>query len=749
MITISFDEQGGFETLANNEALFVAGLLYDDGADPEMGISGDTSLEKARIRSYYERACEKASIGASSAIHYPINLHCNSNEPNWKVARAKDAVNQTLGEFLKEGTFEGQKLLQQNGSPYPDRTGHYYLYANIKSSKGMEELLGNNVSALVRDDIASNLYVHMAENLLGRLIFHNPIIKNVKLVDLDFPTRMAVFNDLSMEDGFVQLGRRKENFSTPTKKYYALTNADVFRTALEREMIQTGRTDIQLEKFKTRSIKYDAPQHKWESFSFLYLADSICAYIGHQMTGHNPVEWIEEIQTRCAQLVKPACVLTFAYDTMDSYYDQTLRAYEQGRYFDSFDFLYTASKSDSEMKAFYLSRWFELLTKELLEAEDIEAFDESIYRFDKYLHRNNLDPDRALFIYQMLEKMEIISNPEIRKETLYNLYDCGISAYTHKGLSEDALKCYEKAQQYVNYMGIERVVSTRNKLVVLLNDLFNYDKSLEIAQDNISYLEELAELREIMIDRDQTYSMFLAKGYSQMGQCLSLTHNSDALAAYDKALEYFGKGNYNYYITLSYKMHHLLDNVSSEYCDAYIKNAVELFGGYENLKEQFEYILEEGKKGNTALLDMRHALNLYVKGIYTYCLDQVDAQLLKRLLKIAEEVDAVIPGYKKRMAGHPWELTFKYIALIALKKGKSDKASIYRDYMSKSISAEKGILKTIVETGNADIYHEMGNQNKFKEALFAAIAASNLPIEISDPERAYKKLGRYVLFFYR
>lgn len=737
MITISMDEQGKFENILDSSAMFVAGLIYDDNGDP-----ADTSREQARIRKYYEKVC--ADVNAS----YPVDLHCGRRNDD-KVAMVKNKVSETLGEFLKDGTYNGEFPEEDGQSAGSLRAGKYYLFATVKSRSGIDSLLNEGVSKLAKDDVAGNLYVHMAEDVLVRLIFHNPKIRNICHVNLDLPTRQAVFNDDDREKSFMDLGYKKDTqHSIQNRSHYFLTNADVFRTAIEREMIRSGRIDIQIDRFQTRSINYYVEESRRESFSFLYMADSVCSYIGFQMTGNQPSEWIYEIQKRFERLLPAEQILVFAYDSVDVYYDRAVRALEKKKYYNALEAIYTGiNLQDNEMLPFYRDRWFKGILRDIHNETDTEAFDEAVYLLDKYMHRNNLEPNRALYLYEQLSGMNAVHSNGIRRETLYNLYDCGISAYTHVGKSEKAMECYEKTCCYSSYAGIEKNAATRMKTAVYFNDSLQYEKALEVADENIQYLTELAELREIMIDQDNVFSVSLAKGYSQMAQSYALLHNSKADELFDNALKLFGAGTPDYYITLSYKLHYYIELENAAGKKLYNQYVKAFLGGKESLEDQFVYILQEGKKGKTGLIDMRHALYVFLKGLYYYNFDQADEKFLNRLFNLENEVRNCCPTVS--FTSHPWELVFKYLSLIALADEREKLADKYREKMEKSIHGADKILAGIIAVGSAEFYKLTGNRKMFCKAVEKAVIASDLDIDLKNTDEAYRELLKRITYFYR
>lgn len=184
MLLFSLDEQGDFENPSSDLPKFIAGEIYDDEGDKH-----DLDNERNRIKQYYTKVCQTVECS------FPRDLHCGNNNDK-KVYLVKKEINKTLPEFLKRGTYQNSPLLfTSNGKKPIERKGHYYIFCMIKSKSGKTNLLGNNISLLANDEAASNLYVHMAEALISRIIFYNPLIPQINNICLDLATRLAVTND--------------------------------------------------------------------------------------------------------------------------------------------------------------------------------------------------------------------------------------------------------------------------------------------------------------------------------------------------------------------------------------------------------------------------------------------------------------------------------------------------------------------------------------------------------------------------
>ncbi len=164
MITVALDEQGDFENLnnkLNSEPVFIGGVLYDDCGD-----SNDFDTEKRRLQSYLRNVCSDAGGVYPKDLHFASEGGTNNSHI---VKEVKTVFGNTIKEFLEEGTWRNYDL------GFAPRRGKYYIFASLRGENGKAELLAKSVSEAVREDFASNLYLHMAEDVVERMLFHNPI----------------------------------------------------------------------------------------------------------------------------------------------------------------------------------------------------------------------------------------------------------------------------------------------------------------------------------------------------------------------------------------------------------------------------------------------------------------------------------------------------------------------------------------------------------------------------------------------
>jgi len=704
MILISLDEQGEFEHQSSPQAKFIAGEIYDDRDDPK-----DLFNERHRIENYYRAVCAETGGSFPEDLHFRIREDGTNNGA--AVSKVKDKIRKTLPEFLKKSTYNGAELLFSPVSGKSvKRIGKYYLFGMIKSSAGRQDLVGENVSLLVRDDAAANLYVHMAEELVTRLMFYNPRLENIKKVSLELATRKVVTDDAEKGTELKKLGYKKDVArSSGEEAHYYLTNTEVYRTAVEREMIRSGKKDIQIERLGSYSINYNkSEEDHYEMQSFLYMADSVCSVFGYALNGTTPEENIEEIQKRADKLAGERNNMIFAYDAFDECFQKAWEALEKQDYFETILNLYRGYHlKNQKMVPHYHKKWVPYLMEKLNKDMNSQAFARALYQFNDKIHSNQINQEEFLYIYQTFSGMDIVKEKKCPGAVMYQFYDCGISTYTHIGDSAKAKASFEQCRAYAKYAGVETWLNTRNRMVVFLTDSLAFKDSLAVAEENVAFYEEVTALRQLVFDDPEGQSLNYAKACSQLGQIYSYLRDDRAEESFLKALGMFTEGSADYYITLSFLLHHLAEKGDRA---GYEKYAPLYFGGSETLEDQLKYILEESTKGRSAVISMKYALYVYVKAFYVFYADTADSRFMGKIMNLPDIIACYGEVSRREINNHPWEIIYKYLALAALKAGNSAKAAQFEQSLDSVLQVKSPILEIIALWGHGKICQARGQE---------------------------------------
>ena len=769
MITLSLDEYGDFEGLQNGRRpVYIGGVLYDD-ADED----GEQFRESLRIRGYYQMAVREAAKGSEDPgkFRYPEALHSNGDKDRDRnvVRPVKELIRNTLPEFLKNGTFQGRRIsyIDRTGTrrALPDRKGRYYVFVILKSASGMSELLSSKANILAKDDYGSNLYFHMADILVTRLVFYNPRIGNINNFAFYLGTRVSpdLTEGSPIVDQYKKLGykaiqsRRSgaEGSDEPRYVYFQLTNPDIYRTVIAEEILDAGRPDITISTFLVNSITYEEHAYNME---FLYLADTVCSFLQFDLPGVKEDEWLNNLKSRTEGLIGKPGSLIFGYDGIDSLFAKAWEKYEEGDYYEALSRTFDAKRKKGAFAKHYREVWFKTLEERIRESTDVSGFNIAVRKLKEMLNHNMQDQDKALYILKILEKMapgviEKFNTPEA-KRILYELYDCGVSSCCHVGDSRNAEKYFKKCGEYAGYVGLDDYLYTRNRMVVFCCDYFELERAEKISDENIVYQELLTELKKELKIPGVREAGYTAMGIvrSQRAQVYAFLRDERAETEFRTALENFEKGSANYKITQSYLLHYYLDSGNRE---AWLMEAEDYFGGKRKLIDQLDYILQEGSIQDP-VINMKYALYIFVKGLYLFRKEELSDRVWKNLQGAEEKFAKKIRQKDWLITGHPSELIFKYLRLIAIDRGETELEQKYAERMAGCLLYFGCTEEVILKFGEIEIAEKKGDreQRDFLSAeLFDVLAKEFLIFrkleKPEDGDERYRWLDEHITFMYR
>ena len=690
MFTIALDEQGDFENLnnkLNSEPVFIGGALYDDCGD-----SDDYDTEKMRLQSYLRNVCVDAGGVYPKDLHFSSEGDSNNGQI---VKKVKTIFGETIKEFLEEGTWQSYDL------GFGHRKGRYYIFASLRGRHGKAKLLAKNVSEAVREDFASNLYLHMAEDVIERILFHNPIIPDMEQVRLELATRRVILdgNDrIQRMKEYEKLGytavQRPEGQRRTGTTEYILTNPTNYRTAVEREMLHSGKNTLMIDRIAVKSIYYN---HQKNGMDFLYLADAICSHLSFNRRGNTESDWLESFYDIAEGINGKCRNLIWGYDEVDEYFEKSWRAVEIGDYYTALSLSFDGMKCGSAMQEFYGRKWFPFLLEAIIKDENVVDFSTSIKKFKDSILDNNLNQEKLVYIFESLEKMgdsvRFFNSKE--EAVLYDLYDAGVSAYTHIGDSEHAKKCFDKTQQYAEYVATEVFLRTRNRMVVFFADILEFTKALVIADENVKYHELLSKMKRQIFKDERYESLNHAIALSQRAQIYAFMEDARAEEDFLMALETMDPETPDRLITESYLLHYYIsvgDKVKYE------SLAREYFGGKISLVDQFNYLAKEGSRPQ-ARFSLKFALYVYIKSVYEFYLDSIPEKLLNKFKTIEKSLSDMNKAATNQINGHPWEIIYKYLALIMYRYKVQNVADLYIKKIYFFANNSEGIIKSIANEG--------------------------------------------------
>lgn len=753
MITISLDEYGEFEK-ENNKPLFIGGLVFDDGESPNE-VHTEERIERERVRAYYKKVIEDAGDGFS----YPQDLHSNGDacRDHNVVGPVKTKVAETLPEFISKGTYDGKPLSNENGNRIRERKGKYHLFVMLKSDDGKKRLLSENANMLAKDDWAANRYFHMASSVVNRIIFHNPLYRqgHAPAINIDIATRSTGSvdeMDSRLLDEFKKQAYSVSEVENSNYKFYSIMNADIYRTLIAQEMVNSGNVAVKINKLYVKSIQYDSSKQMME---FLYLSDSLCSILGYRLNGNSADEWLEQILDRTKVLNPNTENLVFGYDEIDNHFARAWNLFENKNLYEALSVAYDAKVKKGKFAELYRDVWFPYLEERVRESVTPELFSKSVNDLSALLTINNLDQEKLLFLMQQFELMvEKVSDKyrstDMRSATLYKLYDAGMTAFCHVGNAAKALEYYEKCKQYAFYVGVDAYLNTNNKLIVCLEDLFEWEKAIDIALENVSNQQLASEMkREVLKQDDIADFLAEAKAISQLARIYAEMRDKKAEKYFRAALEKLEKGSANYKITQSFLLHYYADMGMK---DAFDNEAWDYFDGKNTYNQRLRYITDSDEKVHSAFSN-EYALYVLIRGLFYFHQEDIDDSLWGKLCNLDETLTA---NAGKEPSGHPWEITYKYIEMLAIHR-KDDAAREKFSRLKKERLTYRGaIIEALDKFGNAEVA-EFAEDYKSRDEITQELTeymkdnfeAINKVDFSADGSERYQELQKYFTFMYR
>lgn len=356
----------------------------------------------------------------------------------------------------------------------------------------------------------------------------------------------------------------------------------------------------------------------------------------------------------------------------------------------------------------------------------------AIKNLDEYRlhHMDDIVPFQSGRLNYIFEKLLALadyitgSGREITVDQKAKLYDIGISAATHIGDTERAYKFYKK---YMTVKGIdmsddslpkelsglsEEALRAINRSLTVYHDFFDYRKTEKVACKLLGVRSSnslLRKLKTILLRKQQTGIRRnilklrpFCKIASSLGQTYAFLNDPLAGAYFEEVLdalyrEHSKEQEPDYYITAAYLLQWYIEQKNQT---EYEKLAGFFFGGTDLLSEQLDYLLKRGvldHKQNTVSSYPEYALFIFIKAFYTFYKDDPENHhILIRLTHI----DQTVSGFVDDRKGHPWEIIYKYAALLE----EYDKTVKAGTNIKKAIAAVRpvGVVGLVVQYGNLE-----------------------------------------------
>jgi hypothetical protein len=165
---------------------------------------------------------------------------------------------------------------------------------------------------------------------------------------------------------------------------------------------------------------------------------------------------------------------------------------------------------------------------------------------------------------------------------------------------------------------------------------------------------------------------------------------------------------------------------------AYEQWASNYFGGHLNITDQLSFLLN--MTGDKKIVQHEsYALNVYIKALYQFYRAEMSNELMERLIKLGRTVGATLDIAPK---GHPWELIFTYLAMLAYEKSYKVDAEYFRSCIGRSVVNAGQAISNIMIYGELRFAQCKGNQDKY-DTLHRELAD-----KVGDVEKSMTYMSR-------
>ena len=216
-------------------------------------------------------------------------------------------------------------------------------------------------------------------------------------------------------------------------------------------------------------------------------------------------------------------------------------------------------------------------------------------------------------------------------------------------------------------------------------------------------------MRQLLVESDDIVSISKGRALSQCGQVYAYLQDTQAEEYFEQALAQFDEKSIDYNITLSYLLHHYIDMNNR---DGYEKYASQYFGGHDNVWEQFSY-LKDMTEADQKLQSFKFAFYVFIKALYIFYVDELNSEKRRNLLSWAQNLHR---GNKsEHVNGHPWELIYKYFALLAVKFNKNELAEEFIQLTKTIVQERAAAIDNIICGGLIEYYNTIGKNELAEE----------------------------------
>ena len=703
MLIISLDESGSFERIEKNYIAEIGGLIFRIDEDNEQKAQALLNKENKRIQKYLSETCLQAGAPFPNGLHFNgAYLHSGNKKQPDGAKKLNEALNNTLFDFLKgEGKWSSNPP-----------SGTYYSYALIGNDTGILQFSDRSAGNIVNDNYASNRYEHMAYRAIENNLIYNPLLENDNYLllmaqrTLPFENADSSNNEIRTEMEKIGVSNKERKSRNTGKKQtnnsvqlYSVTNTDTYRAFVANAIQNSHKINASF-AINVESINYN---NYVKANGILYLTDIFCGILRSRHTalmqrikkesdGTRRLEISRELNNFHNFLKKKlgkGRSFLWGYDDIDNQYHQAYRNFLSGNYFEALLLCNQMATASTSAADYYSEHWSETIS-DLIENSHQKQF--LMAAVEKLFNYISLPDYRLTIAKSICSSLNIFAdNNELDEREMHAkflLKRIQMVLSNHEGNYTDAQVLFAECMKLAQYAGIEEVFELQNIRCVALLDQKHFEEARQVAEETWINEQLVFGLKEKYFPHIQSVGVHLGQTCSQCGQCCAFLEDYPKANRYfETALRHFGNDEVNKQKTRSYYLHALIEQGDKA---RYESVAAEYFGT-ANYKKQYQ------KEDKTAAKSF--ALFVYMKALYTFYADSIDAAFISKVIKYLKEL---YPSYG---TVHPWELIFKYAYLLVRKKMPENKTLLKE--LKKTVTAfrndgENSIINEIVRDFNTE-----------------------------------------------
>lgn len=447
-------------------------------------------------------------------------------------------------------------------------------------------------------------------------------------------------------------------------------------------------------------------------------------------------EFHKEIFIRMIELNSDGQNCLYCYDDIDQFYYSAFQCLKNSDLFGLYSNIYEGTEGfhpgltlpDQTIQKYYRDNLFKNLENEAEKNAEKMQIVKAIGDLIEYRFSDNRNSGKFLFIFEKVYDLymnHVQEREPLENKYLFRLYDAGMSAYTHVGNTIKAMEFYNKCMGIKTGIGKDERMLVKNRLITIYNDLLDYKNAERIACEILEIKSENTLLQAIRRSianwlekpvqpkiRGDITEPVVYKTASSLGQTYAFMNNNLAESFFQEVINN-KEPDPDLNITVSYCLHWYIESNQQE---KYEELAQQYFGGNIELHDQLAYLINKGTEpSGKAPFSMDYALFVFVKAFYMfYRKDNRYQDIREQLVHINETVDKMLEEKKKltrqempialpyRTQGHPWEIIYKYSALLEEGINESAVPNIEKTSLAVFRRRKGGIIDLVVRYGELE-----------------------------------------------